>query len=264
MRSDFARALRLIGEGSAVLTADGGLALCSPGTADPLTLDAASVIAMVSDGLLVRLGDKSGDRVARTAEGRAYLRRSLCTVADDAFAAQHQLPVARVVGGVTVTANAAESPLAWLATRRDRDGNPMLSREEYEAGCRLSADHERGHQRTRVTQSWDRSGVRGGAAKDRMSVTEAAADARRRVDAALAAVGPGLAEILVAVCCDEVGLETVEKRSRWPARSGKVVLRLALERLAAHYGLASAAVGGRPQGLVRWNRADYRPSAQAV
>ena len=53
----------------------------------------------------------------------------------------------------------------------------------------------------------------------------------------LSALGPGLADIAFRVCCFLDGLEKAEKRLGWSARSGKVVLRIALQRLAQHYGL---------------------------
>ena len=55
-------------------------------------------------------------------------------------------------------------------------------------------------------------------------------------------LGEGLATILLEVCCLERGLEAAERRLGWPSRSGKVVLRLALARLALHYGLSRRAV----------------------
>ena len=45
------------------------------------------------------------------------------------------------------------------------------------------------------------------------------------------ALGPGLSDIVFRVCCFLEGLETAEKRLGWSARSGKVVLKIALERL---------------------------------
>ena len=255
MRREIVRALKLIGERRAACAADGSVTLGAP--SGPQTVAAAAVAAMVREGLLARCREG----VARTAEGRMALRRALAEVPEDAFAEQHRERVARPGGEDAVAQNAAECPLAWLATRKDRDGRPLISAEEAAAGRRLHADFARGTQQARVTQSWDVTGVRGGARRDGLSVSEAAEDARRRTEAALATVGPGLAEVLVAVCCEEIGLEAAEKRLGWPARSGKVVLRLALARLATHYGIAGAAVGGPARRLVHWGAADFRPRA---
>jgi hypothetical protein len=92
----------------------------------------------------------------------------------------------------------------------------------------------------RVTQNWDKfltagsdrgtSGTRGPA--------EGPTDARARVAKAMEALGPGLSDIVFRICCFLEGLETAEKRLGWSARSGKVVLKIALERLAVHYGIA--------------------------
>jgi hypothetical protein len=55
------------------------------------------------------------------------------------------------------------------------------------------------------------------------------------------ALGPGLSDIVFRICCFLEGLETAEKRLGWSARSGKVVLKIALERLAMHYKIPVAA-----------------------
>ena len=62
-----------------------------------------------------------------------------------------------------------------------------------------------------------------------------AAAARERVSAALAALGPGLGDVVLECCCRMQGLETAEKKLGWSARSGKIVLRIALQRLRQHY-----------------------------
>ncbi len=80
------------------------------------------------------------------------------------------------------------------------------------------------------------SAPRGGPAEGPMA-------ARNRVSAALAAVGPGLADAALRVCCFLEGLEACERRMGWSARSGKVVLKIALQRLAVHYGYAPAPEG---------------------
>ncbi|MEM0905937.1 MAG: DUF6456 domain-containing protein [Pseudomonadota bacterium] len=260
MRRDLIKALKRIGEAKLLPRADGALNLTAVGQED-FTVPAPAIAAMVAEGLLERGRDSS---VKRTAAGRAFLRRALASGADEPFLAQHRTPVLRSVevgeDRQTVVANASESPLAWLAARKGKNGDALISTVQRNAGERLASDHERGHHRDKVTQSWDASCVRGPSRRDGLSVTEASVAARARVEKALDAVGPGLADILVAVCCEEVGLETAEKRLGWPARSGKVVLKLALDRLAEHYGLG-AAVTGCGRGLVHWGGPGYRPAA---
>ena len=91
----------------------------------------------------------------------------------------------------------------------------------------------------RVTFDWSsaatpRSGARG---HDPATASDMAMAARQQVRAALDRVGPGLADLLMEVCCYQSGLEAAEKTFGWPQRSGKVVLQIALDRLADHYGL---------------------------
>ena len=63
--------------------------------------------------------------------------------------------------------------------------------------------------------------------------------ARDRVAKALSCLGPGLSDVVLRVCCFLEGLEACERRMGWSARSGKVVLKIALHRLAEHYGLGA-------------------------
>lgn len=258
MRRDIVRALRLLGDEKQAVRRDGGLTLRSPVDAGAVEVDAATVRQMVSDGLVDRLGEA----VKRSAAGRSYIRRAL-SAGEGAFADQHRVlqerTVATATGVAVVVANAAESPLAWLATRRDKAGEPLISAEQRAAGERLHRDYCKGAIQASVGQSWDASGVRGAAPRGSLAISEVALDGRRRVERALASVGPGLAEVLVGVCCEELGLEAVEKRHNWPARSGKIVLRLALDRLAAHYGMGVLARGAEWSPTVHWGAEGYRP-----
>ena len=89
--------------------------------------------------------------------------------------------------------------------------------------------------------------------------------AKERVMRALMAVGPEVSGILVDICCELKGLEEAEKTNGWPSRAGKVVLQIALTRLAKHYGLIApddAAVHKRT-GLRHWGTDDYRPTLDA-
>lgn len=130
--------------------------------------------------------------------------------------------------------NAAESPIQVLARRRDRDGKPFLSTELVAAAEQLRMDFELAQMGPRVTQNWEKfltgsdrgvgAGTGGGAR-----------DARDRVSLALRDLGPGLGDMVLRCCCFLEGLEVAEKRMGWSARSGKIVLRIALQRLRLHY-----------------------------
>jgi hypothetical protein len=139
--------------------------------------------------------------------------------------------------------NLAESPLSVLGRKRDRGGDAYLVPELIEAGERLREDFELAQMGARVTQNWERFLTAGGPRNVNVQgrgPAEGPADARVRVARAMEALGPGLSDIVFRVCCFLEGLETAEKRLGWSARSGKVVLKIALERLAAHYRIEPA------------------------
>lgn len=133
--------------------------------------------------------------------------------------------------------NLAESPLTSLARKKDKAGNPFLTVELLEAGERLREDFELAHLGPRVAQNWDRFLT--GAVRQKSGSNEnlsgGAMNARDRVHAALKDLGPGLSDIVMRCCCFLEGMETAEKRMGWSARSGKIVLRIALQRLRVHY-----------------------------
>ena len=62
--------------------------------------------------------------------------------------------------------------------------------------------------------------------------TTAQLAAKRRFDAAVAAVGPGLADMLWRVVCAGEGLPVAEKALGWPAAPAASCSALALDRLA--------------------------------
>ncbi len=144
-----------------------------------------------------------------------------------------------------------ESPLARLATRRGTDGQPWLTAPEAEAGERLRRDWTRGAMMPRVTQSWDGLPGSGRSRSSGNDLGDAALDCRKRVGAALTAVGPELSGVLVDVCCFLKGTEQVERERQWPVRSAKLMLKAGLGALARHYGLIHQAGEGRG-GLRGW------------
>lgn len=130
-----------------------------------------------------------------------------------------------------VQVNQAESPMAWLAARGH------VSLRQLDAGERLRADYEMAALGPRVTMRWDAAPVAVGGAPERLDPTLAQIAARRRFEGAVAAAGPGLADILWRVVCAGEGLGPAEKALGWPSRAGKLVLCFALDRIADFYGL---------------------------
>ena len=134
----------------------------------------------------------------------------------------------RTVEGRRVQVNVSESPLGWLAARG------LVAARQLEAGERLRVDYERARLAPSVTMRWA-ARVDGAGAGDDPSTARIAA--KRRFDAAMAAAGPGLRDVAWRVVCAGEGLPAAERALGWPARAGRVVLTLALDRVADHYGL---------------------------
>ena len=133
-------------------------------------------------------------------------------------------------GRRSVTINLGESPLTWLHARGH------LSDRQFDAGERLRADYERAQLAPSVTMRWDAVRIKG-SGDGGLSPGERQIAAMARFDAAVTAAGPGLADILWRVACAGESLPFAEKALTWPVRSGKLVLRLALDRVADFYRL---------------------------
>jgi hypothetical protein len=133
----------------------------------------------------------------------------------------------------SVTVNLGESPLGWLYSRGH------IARRQFDAGEKLRIDRERGELAARVTMAWDAAPVargRGGLGRT-PDLGAAQIDARSRFHAAIDAAGPGLADILWRIVCSGEGMRDAETALGWPARAGKIVLTIALDRIADFYRL---------------------------
>lgn len=150
-----------------------------------------------------------------------------------------------------------ESPLAWLNRRG------LIDPKCYEAGERLRMDWTLSHLEARVTMDWAGAMTPGSSQsqpRDGLTTHERAIAARRRLAKALEIVGPELSGMLLEVCCLTRGLESAERALGLPQRAGKVVLQLALTRLARHYGLLPPENPPQIRAKLRsWGAADYRP-----
>ena len=133
----------------------------------------------------------------------------------------------------SVTVNLSESPLGWLHARGH------LSDRQFDAGEQLRVDWEKAHLAPRITMRWDASPV----AKAKRSApvvlneTEAQLAAKQRFTNALDYLGSDLSDIAWRIICGGEGMPAAEKNLGWPARSGKLVLKIALDRLATFYRL---------------------------
>lgn len=133
-------------------------------------------------------------------------------------------------GRRSVSVNLAESPIAWLHARGH------LSDRLFGAGEKLRSDYERACLAPSLTMRWEAVRI-GGGPDARLAPTERQIAAKARFDGAMAAAGKGLADVLWRVVCACESLPHAERALAWPARSGKLVLRLALERVADFYRL---------------------------
>jgi len=245
-----------------------GLSLTAAGAAGPLQAPANIAREVLSAGLIAVCAT-TPDEVVLTAAGRAWLRRQLAS--DDPFLVQHR-EMRSVICPAAIGAkqpepmqvNDAESPLAWLRRRKDRNGAPILDDKQFEAGERLRQDYTFAALGPRVTANWSNLAP---SDRQRRASTPASAmrddviAAKARVARAIAAAGPELGRMLIDVCCLLKGIEAAESGQGLPQRSGKVVLQLALTTLARHYGLLSPPPAPRDSlHILHWGDADYRPA----
>jgi hypothetical protein len=192
-----------------------------------------SLIGELSRAALVR---EVRDVLTLTDAGRAYAARAerpTRLIAERALPdpAADPAPTGRPRRSVTV--NLMESPLGWLHARG------LVSQRQFDAGERLRGDFTIAGLGARVTMRWDAAPVaarRAGPAAP-LDPTLAGIAARRRFDGAIAAAGTGMGDIVWRVVCSGEGLETAERALGWPRRAGKLVLLMALDRIADYYGL---------------------------
>lgn len=249
----------------AALDQDGAYALPDPTTEDGLIVRSGGDGVSIGCGrfatsagaalLAADLAEQAPARRSRltiSAAGRARLRRERAGQATPYLAQHLDLVGEDESGPDRPVRDASESPLAWMARRRDRDGAPLIDAACFEAGERLRRDMTAAALMPRMGADWSGVKVDGSGPRDPSSASDAMLAARQRVRAALDVVGNDLSGLLIDLCGYLKGLERIETERRWPARSAKVVARIALARLAEHYGLEREAVGPDRSRLRLW------------
>ncbi|MEQ1509365.1 MAG: DUF6456 domain-containing protein [Sphingopyxis sp.] len=131
----------------------------------------------------------------------------------------------------TVAINVAENVVTWLHSRH------LLTDRQALAGENLQRDFARAGLEPNVTMQWGAPSPDGSPRRSRSHdhQTLAHIDARRRFMGAMDHVGPGLADVCWRVICAGEGMSVAERSLGWPSRSGRIVLGLALDRLAGYY-----------------------------
>ena len=209
-----------------------------------------------------RTGGGKLNRYEITSAGRASLKRMVSEQEDvqrnsgfseapSPFQEQHrewgERKIAPTPGArsETIKINLRESPINVLGRKKGKDGKPFLSQELLQAGERLREDFELAQLGPRITQNWDRFVVGSDRGNFGSGEGGGSSQAHSRLRFALTALGPGLGDIALRCCCFLEGLEAAEKRMGWSARSGKIVLRIALQRLRVHYEEAYGGLSDR-------------------
>jgi hypothetical protein len=150
--------------------------------------------------------------------------------------------------------------LTRLAARAPGGGAPFLAAHHLAAAERLERLIRRSRIVPRLTMSYDaaRVGGRERSGNGVETASEAAATARRQLSRIAAALPTDCWGILFDVCAMDKGLQEIETERQWPRRSAKLVLRIALDQLAACFGLSPHAQGH--QGAINRHWLEARPS----
>ena len=199
--------------------------------------------------------DKETGAFKITALGKAVLANRTQPV--DFQSRGAALEMATLSDGHRVLVNRDESALSRLARMKKPDGAPLLDAAQINAGERLAAEIMRAGMVPGITMRWDATGSIGEA---RVNPTDLMIASRQRVEAALDALGHDFAGLLLDVLAFSKGIEQIERERHWPQRSGKIIVGLALARLALHYGYAVEARGAEMVRQRVWRAPDARPS----
>lgn len=199
-------------------------------------LSADAVRALDADGVLAPAEDGG---FVLSAAGQARMRRASAPQGEG-YAAQHGAIVERYVMERGEAARAvrgydAGGALRRLASMRDINGRPWLSAAEFAAARQLREDWTRAQAGLVKGSDWrappNAEGAR--ALNGQEAAMAARCDAERNFRRRLEALAPPLRRVVERVCLYEDGVEALERAEGWPARSGKVALKLGLSQLAA-------------------------------
>lgn len=141
-----------------------------------------------------------------------------------------------------------------------RPGQGFLEPHHLEAARRVSQLFDRAHLTPRVTMHYSPMPKAGPNTGAPVQITDMAAEARQALAEIHRTLPADCAAVVIDVCCYEKGLQAIETERGWPRRSAKLVLRIGLDHLAAHFGLSASATGPKTNGAQSWMGEGARPT----
>lgn len=270
--TDVASLLLRLGRPGAYLrsTGQGAAAIIGASRGAALGVPTQIALAARSAGLLKVSGEPSAGCEVLSDEGRSALRQLLMSAAakngdrrGSTKGSHGQRPRARQF---MAERQPKATVVQQLAARRDSRGQPLLSETQVNVALRFANDFLLAKLQPNVTMRWSAEPSaqprRRGAPGAGLELAEVTSAAQERVRDALRHLGGALADIVVDVCAFERGLENIEASRQWPSRSARIILAIALDRLAEHYGMTlnAASAVQKPR---QWGDENFRPSIEA-
>lgn len=223
------RAVALTQQSDGTIVIVGGMGGPADNTDKTTTYDAEWLSRALARGWLELTCE---DTWVLSRRGRAWLKAGAALSEEKTTRPAGRLPRASALDGRTT--------LGWLRSRKGPSGAPLISEAELKAGERLRTDYLRAQAVPHMTTNLSETGyIQGSDLRGQNGLAERMdrlIRARQRVEAALGAVGPDMAGVLIDICCRDLAMAAIEKAHGWPQRAGKVVVSLALRQLARHYG----------------------------
>ena len=190
--------------------------------------DAAMVKDLLASGAIVPTEQGA---FAASAPGARRVKRSAYEEAT-AFRMQHAETPPRGRSQQALRGVDAHPALTRLRRLSGTDGAPFLTDREWRAACVLSGLWDKAQIGAFPQIDWARATAAAGP-RTVDAPFEIAAEARLSLDAHLAKVSPMMAAIVRDVLFEDAGFEAIEASRGWPARSAKLILKAALEAIAA-------------------------------
>ncbi len=135
-----------------------------------------------------------------------------------------------------VSVNSALSALDRLSRRKDKAGEPLITKAQYEAGQRIAWDYHLAGYENVSTQNYMSAGADKTRYNGQADKAQRCIDARARIRRAKTALGEGLTRPIIALCCLDNSIDQVERSEKWARGSGLTIVRLGLSRLVNLYG----------------------------